>query len=225
MITRVGAPGSGSPEVADVGAAEDAGGLVADLDALRHLDVQAAEAPEPGDLHHGASKTASRRSRSMPPNRARDWVFAPDPPLARAGDAAEDRDVPVGSASVAPAVSMVKSTRPGGGAGRRGVGALVDQVAGDRDQVVEGLGPHQLVEPLVVLVPGQPALGVRGAQHGGHLVAVGVGRAQVASGDGADVGGFGDAVGHELHASPRARRAARPMGAIQGRPGEVQGPP
>ena len=45
----------------------------------------------------------------------------------------------------------------------------------DRNQIIECLGRHQLVEALVVLLPGQPAFGVRGAEQGGHLLAVGIG--------------------------------------------------
>ena len=83
------------------------------------------------------------------------------------------------------------------------------QVTGDRDQVVEGLGLEHLVETLVVLLAGQPALRVRGAQHGGHLFAVGVGGPEVAAGDGPDVGGFGKAVAH-----PPRYAAGVPVGEV-----------
>ena len=63
-------------------------------------------------------------------------------------------------------------------------------------QVIEGLGRHQLVDALVVLLAGQPALGVRGAEQGGHLVAVGVGGTQIATSDRADIRGFGHGLGH-----------------------------
>ena len=143
-------------------------------------------------------------SRSMPPNRANDWVLRrtrqsplrvtpPKIAMCRSGSSV--------------AWAGVDGRRPRGRR-RRGRGDH-DQVGGDRDQVVEGLGLQQLVEPLVVLVLGQPALGVRGAQQGGDMVPVGVRRAQVATGDGADVGGFGEAVGHDFTLARPAYAGAR----------------
>ena len=77
-----------------------------------------------------------------------------------------------------------------------------DEIAGNREEVVEGLGDHQLVKALVVLLLAQSALGVRGAQQGGHLIAVGIGGAEIATGYGADVGRFGDGLGHSPKLAP-----------------------
>ena len=97
LMTRVGGAGQWVADVADVGAAEDADGLVADFDALGHLDVQAAEAPET----RRSPPSVPRRPPRAGPGRCRRTGRATgsscaDPPLAGAGDAAEDRDVPVG---------------------------------------------------------------------------------------------------------------------------------
>ena len=84
-----------------------------------------------------------------------------------------------------------------------GGGADDDEVIGDRDQLIEGLGLQQPVESLVVFVVGDPALGEGGAQDGGHLLAVGVGGSQIPAGDGADIAGLGHAVSLFLQASWR----------------------
>ena len=46
------------------------------------------------------------------------------------------------------------------------------------------------------LLAGQPAFGVRRAEQGGYVLAVGVGSAQVATGNGANVRRFGSGLGH-----------------------------
>ena len=91
-----------------------------------------------------------------------------------------------------------------------------DKIAGDRDQVVEGLGRHQLVEPLVVFLAGQPALRVRGAKHGGHLLAIGIGGTEVATSNGTDVAGFRDGLGHHPKLVRRSSDGRGPVGPFRG---------
>jgi hypothetical protein len=47
-----------------------------------------------------------------------------------------------------------------------------------------------------VLLAGQPALGVRGAEKVGHLVTVGVGGTEIATSNGPEIGGFREGLGH-----------------------------
>jgi hypothetical protein len=70
------------------------------------------------------------------------------------------------------------------------------EITGDRDQVIKSLGCHQLIDALVVLFAGQPAFGVRGAQHSRHLLTVGIGGTQVTTGDGANISRFREGLGH-----------------------------
>ena len=119
-----------------------------------------------------------------------------------------------------PAVSMVKRLAAWGATGV--AGADEDKIARDRNEVVEGLGRHQLVDAVVVLLQGQPALGVRGAEQGRHLFAVGVGGTQVATGNGADIRRFGEGLDHapKLVRSPRSGDG--PLG-LSGRPRVTSG--
>ena len=86
-----------------------------------------------------------------------------------------------------------------------------DKISGDRDQVVEGPGRQQLVEPFVVLLAGEPTLRVRGAQDGGHLLPIGIGGPEISPSDGTDIAGLGNAFAHSptlisrrLRGEPRA---------------------
>ena len=87
-------------------------------------------------------------------------------------------------------------------------------------EVVEGLRGHQLVNALVMLFPAQSALGVRSAEQGGHLITVGIGGAEVATSNGADVVWFGDGLRHSpklAPGQPGAEPAQRLSGPNRGR--------
>ena len=142
----------------------------------------------------GASKSASRRSRSTPPKTAVTWSAGPHPPAALALDPAEDGDHPVGLGDGAVPDDELRRRR--GDGGRRRVER--NQVRGERDQVVERPGGEHLLEPLVVLLVGQPALGVRGAEQRGDLVPVGVGGAQRTAGTGPTPVGSSSRVGSKV---------------------------
>ena len=108
-------------DVADVGAAEDAGGLVAHLDAFRHLDVEAAEAPEAGDLHDRALEDRIPEVEVDAAEQGECLAVFADPPLAGAGDAAEDRDQLVGLVGGPGRVDGERLLRVGAGAIMAGV--------------------------------------------------------------------------------------------------------
>ena len=78
---------------------------------------------------------------------------------------------------------------------------------------VPGLGCHQLADPLLVLFHGQPALGVRGAEQVGHLVAVGVGGTEVATSNRADIPGFRDVLSHHPKLVRRPTDRGKTVGA------------
>src|SRR6478735_7531169 len=90
-----------------------------------------------------------------------------------------------------------------------------DEILGDRQEVVEGLRGHQLVNALVMLFPAQSALGVRSAEQGGHLITVGIGGAEVATSNGADVVWFGDGLRHSPQASPGPTRGGASAAAFR----------